>query len=128
MGQAGMQPGNGKGIFGGGVKPINKLPGQHQMMTKPNMAGGKPMNSMLGANSLVKQNSVRSNDIRPKVPLNKGTKPTTQSNGKDKTNSERKNRVVKPPQTVDVFYRMYQPPVSNDSEADEEQKEPREDD
>jgi len=54
MGQAGMQPGNGKGIFGGGVKPINKLPGQHQMMTKPNMAGGKPMNSMLGANSLVK--------------------------------------------------------------------------
>jgi len=52
--------------------------------------------------------------------LNKGAKPTTQINGKDKTNRERKNRVVKPPQTVDVFYRMYQPPVSNDSEADEE--------
>lgn len=86
------------------------------------------MNPMLGNNSIVKQNSVRSNDIRPKVPLNKGAKPTTQINGKDKTNRERKNRVVKPPQTVDVFYRMYQPPVSNDSEADEEQKEPREDD
>jgi hypothetical protein len=55
MGQAGVTPGNGKGIFGGGVKPINKLPGQHQMMSgKPNMTGGKPMNPMLGANSIVK--------------------------------------------------------------------------